>query len=112
MAIEKNMRNNLPSFIVAQDVKSGYNNVVIDDLLTKFTAASNKYYSSQMQEEEDGVDLIAREQEGIQLLLQYITKTPRLKIWQNSSCIFIMKGVLQGGITSPYLFILAADDLT
>lgn len=53
-----------------------------------------------------------REQEGIYLLLQYITRTPRLKIWEHSPCIFIKKGVLQGGITSPYLFLLVADRLT
>ena len=34
-----------------------------------------------MEEEVDGVDLIAQEKKGIYLLLEYITKTPRLKIW-------------------------------
>ena len=65
-----------------------------------------------MQEEKDGVDLVAHEQEGIFLLLEYIVKTPRLKIWEQSPWINILKGVLQGGISSPYLFLLAADELT
>ena len=44
MAIEKNMKRNRVSFVIAQDVKSGYNNVIIDDLIMKFKTASNKYY--------------------------------------------------------------------
>ena len=44
MTIEKNMKRNLPSFIIAQDVKSGYNNVVIKDLLSKFKRVSTMYY--------------------------------------------------------------------
>ena len=43
MTIEKNMQNNLPSFIIAQDVKSGYNNVNIKNLLKKFKAALDKH---------------------------------------------------------------------
>ena len=44
MTIEKNLKRNLPSYIIAQDVKSGYNNVVIEDLLKKFKETSNEYY--------------------------------------------------------------------
>ncbi len=40
MIIEKNLKRNLPSYIIAQDVKSGYNNVVIKDLIHKFASAS------------------------------------------------------------------------
>ena len=43
MTIEKNMENKLPSFIIAQDVKSGYNNVNIKNLLKKFKAALDKH---------------------------------------------------------------------
>ena len=39
MTIEKNMKNNLPSYIIAQDVKSGYNNINIKNLLNKFKNA-------------------------------------------------------------------------
>ena len=39
MTIEKNMKENLPSFIIAQDVKSGYNNINIKNLLKKFKTA-------------------------------------------------------------------------
>ena len=35
-----------------------------------------------------------------------------MRIWEKAECIHINKGVLQGGISSPYLFLLAADDLT
>ena len=41
MTIEKNMARNLPSYIIAQDVKSGYNNVNIKNLLKKFKTALN-----------------------------------------------------------------------
>ena len=37
---------------------------------------------------------VKKEQEGIYSILKYITMTPRLKIWQQSRCIYIMKGVL------------------
>ena len=46
MTIEKNLKRNLPSYIIAQDVKSGYNNVIIEDLIRKFEKASNDYYNS------------------------------------------------------------------
>ena len=46
------------------------------------------------------------------LLLGYVVKTPRLKVWEASPDIQINKGVLQGGISSPYLFLFAADELT
>ena len=35
MQIEKNMRQNKPSFIIAQDIKSGYNNVDWDYIMRK-----------------------------------------------------------------------------
>ena len=41
-----------------------------------------------------------------------MVKTPRLKIWNDSPDIQINKGVLQGGITSPYLFLFVANELT
>ncbi len=51
MIIEKNLKRNLPSYIIAQDVKSGYNNVVIKDLIHKFEGASNEYYNQMFQEQ-------------------------------------------------------------
>ncbi len=45
MTIEKNLRKNLPSYMIAQDVKSGYNNVVIKDLMKKFKKTSHEYYN-------------------------------------------------------------------
>ena len=43
MTIEKNMARNLPSYIIAQDVKSGYNNVNIKNLLKKFKTTLNEH---------------------------------------------------------------------
>lgn len=50
MAIERNLANKKPTFIIAQDVKSGYNNVVIQDLLKTFRKHSNTYYSRERKE--------------------------------------------------------------
>jgi len=111
-AIEKNMKRNLPSYIIAQDVKSGYNNVVIKDLLKKFGEASNEYYNKLFQEEGAAEGDHSQEQEGLNHLLRYIVQTPRLRIWNESPDIRINKGVLQGSISSPYLFLFVADDLT
>lgn len=38
--------------------------------------------------------------------------TPRLKIWEATEDIHVRKGVLQGGISSPYLFLFVADEFT
>ena len=38
--------------------------------------------------------------------------TPRLKIWESTENIHVRKGVLQGGISSPYLFLFVADEFT
>ncbi len=51
MTIEKNLKRNLPSYIIAQDVKSGYNNVVIKDLIHKFEGAANNYYNREYQDQ-------------------------------------------------------------
>ena len=45
MAKEKNLKRNLPSYIIAQDVKSGYNNVIIEDLIKKYKKTANEYYN-------------------------------------------------------------------
>ena len=58
MAIERNMARHKPSFIIAQDVKSGYNNVVIADLLQKFKTVQDRHYSQEIHEEVNGIDLI------------------------------------------------------
>jgi hypothetical protein len=93
-------------------VKSGYNNVVIKDLLEKFGEASNEYYNKLFQEEGAAEGDHSQEQEGLTYLLRYIVQTPRLRIWNESPDIRINKGVLQGSISSPYLFLFVADDLT
>ena len=61
MAIEKNLTRNRPSFLIVQDVKSGYNNVIIEDLLAKFQKVSDEYYSNMMEEEIDVMNVIEHE---------------------------------------------------
>ena len=94
MTIEKNLKRNLPSFIIAQDVKSGYNNIIINDLITKFSRVSNKYYSTISHSNGTNPNSYDHEKSGINLLLRYIVKTPRLQIWEDSPFIYINKGVL------------------
>ena len=44
------MINRKPTYIVAQDVKSGYNNVVIKDLVKTFKKHSEIYHSRERNE--------------------------------------------------------------
>ena len=99
MEMEKNMERNLPSFILAMDIKGGYNNVNLQHLEATF-------------EKRVLQELPSHNQQNTLKLMKYITRSPQLKIWRTGSTIQVTKGLLQGGVTSPMLFILYADPLT
>jgi hypothetical protein len=81
MTLEKNLKRKLPSYIIAQDVKSGYNNVIIKDLLNKFQKTSNKFYQEKREQEQEERE---QEKQGVYNLLSFMVRTPRLKIWESS----------------------------
>ena len=49
---------------------------------------------------------------GTMELIKLVITYPKLKIWEESPIINLQKGLQQGGICSPMLFILVADEIT
>ncbi len=101
MEIEKNLKEGKPTYILGFDVKGGYNNVDLEMLSEKF--------------EELIIPAIARTNpspsylDATRTIFQHLISNPSMKIWKELEEFKMGKGVQQGGICSPLLFILLAD---
>ena len=98
MQIEKNMKENKPTFIIAQDIESGYNNVDWSNILE--TCRTKIIPNLQRQEEGVGEHSAGGKEEeedpykrGTFNLIKHIVTKPKLKIWKEWPEIQLTRGL-------------------
>ena len=85
------MKQNKPSFIIAQDVKSGYNNIRWKDVLNN--CKRNLIPKLQIQGQHNEETNIRLYREGTYQLLKHVITQPKLKIWKDEPVISLAKGL-------------------